>query len=344
MTTLFLRLSQMQATEVNAHSGFYSAGVPALTALAGMVHALQRKLNVLLESKPSDSPFDFDSSESNGLAVSVKSFVPFIQAYAYSPSVAKRSNYQNSTPATARITASMAYSPTLDLTLGLVLELTLAGTVSQQALEKLMKSAQGRGAVQSLRVAGGTMSWDGSFELAETLEDALKAVPSFAVILEDAAPDLKREMQANGQSAVAAFDKLLSRPVTPAFKQAAKAKRAKKGEASEPEAVDAGLQALAAQQLAPLKRFAAAGVGYRKLADNKLVSKVVMRSAATAGAPAATAEYDRQLVEPMLGLVRVRQAASVKKAISRGELPAVCWSQKLPTDSGIYLVSAHPAA
>lgn len=333
MKSLYLVLSGLRASEVNAISGMYATGVPALTAFAGLVHALQRDLNNEL-AKQSLAADDFDFGDVS--KVRVDGFSVYFTYFNESDAIARRSGYQFTSATTALNTPAMQHAPLVTVEAGLVLKLQGGPDVIKQA-QAFLESSAGASLLTGKRIAGGTIFTSAKPVVVETVADAMARVPAGAVLLEGAAQEMADAMTANNNDAVEAIVQLVSRPnrftAVPAAANTdkpAKATGRSKKPVVELSAAERDPQeaSLLTQKPAPLKRFIAIGVGYRKLRQIQLP-----------GDP-----YPRFLTEPVVGVARVRRIESVRKALRDGLTPSVFWHQDKPTPGGYFLVSPRSEA
>lgn len=192
-------IKNLLVNEASVHAGFYSSGLPAMTAVHGLVHALERKTRPLLPQ--GDGLF-----EEPGV-LKVLRFCVGYSDFAESAGGPRRVNYQHGT--TPGKAAPNAYDPLADFTAHLLLEVETS--LSAEALKALLESHEMRGLVTGLRFAGGTIS---SGPLSALVTDsavtALKAMPSATFVLEDAHPLMTAKMS-EGKDAVQALAELLSR-------------------------------------------------------------------------------------------------------------------------------------
>jgi CRISPR-associated protein Csy3 len=191
--TRFLILRDMRATEVSVHAGFYCAGLPALTAFAGFVHALERKLT--------------DLAAAHGWGtLRLRGFCPVFSAYQLAAGPAKRTPYEHGR---AGVAAPLAFAPLADFQLDLVLQVDAGMSPSQ--LRQLFQ--EGADALEQLRLSGGGLFWDARLDDFTSFAQALTACERAALTLEDARDVLRQALndQGPGASAVVALDRLTSR-------------------------------------------------------------------------------------------------------------------------------------
>lgn len=202
----YLALSGLQVQEASVHAGFYSAGAPAMTALAGFTHALELKLNQLVAaSEPSDDElFSFDSEP---LTIKVTGFIPVFDEFRLAPGAAKRINYEHG--AKKGEAASAAFDPIADLTLTLILRVESDANVDE--LKGLLSKKRLCAAVLGMRLSGGSIFWDTAYALYASVKEALDNCSSTSMLIEEATELLTATM-AKGYNVVDALDLLTSRP------------------------------------------------------------------------------------------------------------------------------------
>jgi len=177
MNTYYVVLKDLKATEVSVHAGFYSTGLPALTALCGMSHALQLSCETLV---PEDTT-GFGSDDPCGFVVSGTA-ISFIEArLAEGPQ--KRVNNLAGDKSEAHKPASFSYDPIGDLHFELILEVTSQGQIGD--LKALLSSEEFRMRVLRLRLSGGAVQWPGTHVLAMSMKDALDHLNRVGFLLQD---------------------------------------------------------------------------------------------------------------------------------------------------------------
>lgn len=310
MTNLYLLLSGLQVAEANSSSGYYSEGLPALTALAGMVHALQRSVNqaLSLQVLPADDVFSF-ASEATPQKVRFADFTPFFTAYSDSDVKAKRSSYQERTQSKVLDSQAIQHAPIIDFEMGFVVTVSLPDELVG-LFQAVMLSERGKSLVLERRVAGGSITGADQPQVFSDFDAALNKVPYRAYLFENVDKELEQETLETSKSILDLMVEKTSRPrnVTTIPKDDAQAKQV--------------AEQMLTQRAAPTRRYAAIGVGFRRIAK-----------ATVGGQP-------RDFVEPLTGLVRIRRIEAVRKDLQQSKTCLVRWEQFKPTPDGYYLVGA----
>lgn len=321
MSTYFVTLKNIRATEVNVHAGFYSTGIPALTAVCGMTHALQLRCAKL---SPGADEFGFDDDEQSlsftGTALS-------IVEHRVAPGPAKRKNSLAGDATNAALAASFAYDPLADLTFELVLEVETDGT--RGSLESFIQSEDFRIAVNSLRLSGGALSWNGHAKVFMNAQDAIGHLDSRGFIVQDEYTTLENDLKSEPDL----LEALIARVARPNIANRNSQKDGKSeaaeddsGDSAANEAnTDAGTAHDAPENIyKPM--YVPLAIGFQSLTP-------------LAAHPRAKKGYEHRFVEPVLSLGRLRLVASVKRRLKE-ERPGLFWAHELPKDDA-YLVRAH---
>lgn len=203
----YILLKNLKVTEAAIHSGFYSAGVPAMTAVAGMGHALGLRISEHLEVTGNESDdFDFDAPEADYFHVT--GVTPVIAAYAASPGPARRVNYEHGSK--KGLAASDAFDPLADMVVDLIIRIN--STLSNLQLKALFSKKEVLACVHRLRFAGGTIFWDGVVEISENFALLLDECSVTSILIEDATAKVVEYMASNlASSIVDIYDQLTSR-------------------------------------------------------------------------------------------------------------------------------------
>lgn len=301
----YIHFANLSATEVSVFSGFYSSGLPAMTAWTGLGHAIGLSLTAAAAhaaAEASADPFAPRDEESDALNVApslqVTGVCPVIQAYLRAAGPARRVTYQHG--AAKGKPASFAHDPIADLVFDLVLKVDTTLTASE--LRALLLPSAITPALQSLRLNGGAIFVQGEATVHENLADALMKSHSSAFVFEDAHDVVQaaRAAAPAGTSMVSILDELVARD-----------------DNKEPSNND----------LPYRPRYAVCGVGYRALEEP------TARAGSRKNLPHAFAES-------LLGLVRIRLLASVLAQL-KNETPAqLLWAFQPPRNR--YFVVAAP--
>lgn len=337
MSTYYITLKKVRATEVNVHAGFYSTGIPALTAVCGMTHALQLRCAKL---SPVADQFGFDDDDQSlsftGTALS-------IVEHRVAPGPAKRKNALASDASNAALAASFAYDPLADLTFELVLEAQTDGT--RGSLESFLQSENFRIALNSLRLSGGALSWNGDAKVFLNAQDAIGHLDSRGFIVQDEYVTLEDDLKSEPD----VLEALIARVARPNIANRNSQKDGKpsdstvagesagtggKAEAAESDSVDSAVNeantdaetAQDAPENVYKPIYVPLAIGFQSL------TPLVVHPRAKKG-------YEHRFVEPVLSLGRLRLVASVKRRLKE-ERPGLFWAHQLPKD-GAYLVRAH---
>ena len=312
MTTIYLTLQNIQTEEVSVHAGFYTAGFPAMTAFAGFGHAFELRFKAHLAKVVRDDPSREDSwdiPEEKETQFKVSGVIPVITAYHMAAGPAKRVSYETETKSKA---APLAFAPLADMNLDIVFRVEASLSVSE--LKHAMSHPAMTGLIQTMRLSGGSLFWNGTCEVAESLEVILANASTTAYILEDCTPTLKSYLETNAESTVVeALDRLTSRLY------AKSANDSLTGYAPN------------AEELPYEPRHVALAMGYRALEE-----KATVRNCSKNGNP-------HLFVEPVVGLGRVRMLASVKAALKREENVDMVWAYQAPTEDGYFLIRGESA-
>lgn len=303
MNKLFLSLRGLNAHEVKVHSGFYSAGLPAMTAWAGMGHAVGLELAkkaVEAFSAPADAKpargFGVRPS-SAPVAFAVVGTCPVINTYQASPGPARRASYGHNERGKP---APVTYCPLADLTFDVVLAIQTSLSATQT--ESLLTKGAARAALDGQRISGAALFGNCEFDVCASYAEALSKSAGSAFLLEDATDVLTKARAEDPTRSVASLiDALTARP----------ASRSTQADAP------------------TTPRYLACGVGYRGLEDP------VQREGSRYGLPHAYAE-------PVVGLIRPRVLASVLKQIEKEEGCPVLWSHRPPRNNYYVVTGSTP--
>lgn len=198
MNVRYLVFPKVRAIEYRAHAGAYVVGVPQPTAVAGLAHALARKLCASrhLEAH-AQTPFVYAVSEFRGFA-----------GLSRNPDTVWTEKAKDRTvpaPIDDRVRATAV--------LGVALELD--GCLLENAAPKALAQA-----LEALRLQGASLFVDALPVVVDTLEAALEALPAHSFVLCDAREHLRRHMQEESMNEVQALGEFLARPEDGAYKPA----------------------------------------------------------------------------------------------------------------------------
>jgi hypothetical protein len=319
MNTYYVTLKGIQATEVNVHAGFYSSGLPALTALCGMTHALQLRCAKL--AAPADD-FGFDDEPQT---LSIAGTALSIVEHRVAAGPAKRTNSLAGDATVAATAASFAYDPLADLRFELVLEVQTEG--SRGFVETLVKSGDFRITFNALRLSGGALRWDGDAKVFLNALDALADLDNRGFLVQDEYTTLEKDLE-DQPDVLEALIARLARPnllvdQPGAGEPDSKANPTETKADTKEEAVP---ETVAAPETLYKPMYVPLAIGFQSL------TPLASHAQAKKG-------YEHRFVEPVLSLGRLRLAASVKRHMKE-ERPRLFWAHQAPED-GAYLVRAH---
>lgn len=196
MNVRYLVFPRVRAIEYRAHAGAYVVGVPQPTAIAGLTHALARKL-AGAKGQPvrAQTPFVYAVSEFRGLAGVSRN-----PASGFDTEKPKR---KTPGPIDDRVRATVVFGVAIEL------DEALLRAVGPQALAQ---------ALEAMRLQGASLFVDEKPTVVATLEQALDALPAHSFVLCDASEQLRAHMSEESVDEAQALGEFLARPEAGAYK------------------------------------------------------------------------------------------------------------------------------